>query len=77
MTFHESLLSVCGRVCPRVTWYVFPWHDVADLEAEYDFSRRAVVKRRRRVPVSEHDSLEFRDVDVALCSGVLRDQALG
>ena len=80
MAFHESLLPVCGGVGPRVTWYVFPWHDgheVADLAAEYYFSRGAVVKWRRRVPVREHGPLECRDVDVALRSGVLHYQALG
>ena len=80
MAFHVSLLPVCGGVCPRVTWYVFPWHDgyeVTDLAAEYDFSRGAVVKWRRRVPVRQHSCLERRDIDVALWSSVLHDHALG
>ena len=80
MAFHESLLPVCGSVCPRITWLVFSWHDgyeVADLAAEYDLSRGAFVKWRRRVPVRQHSSLERRDIDVALWSGVLHDHALG
>ena len=80
MAFHESLLPVYGGVCLRVTWYVFPWHDgheVEDLTTEYDFSRGAVVKWRRRVAVRDHGPLECRDVDVASCSGVLHYQALG
>ena len=78
MAFHDSLLPVCGSVCPRITWLVFSWHDeVADLAAEYDLSRGAFIKWRRRVPVRQHSSLERRDIDVALWSGVLHDHALG
>ena len=80
MAFHESLLPVCGSVFSGITRLVFPWHDgneVADLAADYDFSRGAVVKWRRRVPVRQHSSLECRDIDVALWSGVLHDHALG
>ena len=79
-----SMTSLSTRALYRfihlcTTCFVFPWHDgykIADLAVEYDFKKGSFVNRRRCGPVREHGSMEWRNVNVALCSDVLRSHSL-